>query len=254
MSDAGDLDYYAFELIFRGSLAEVKNRMRVHVERFSGRQNVLDLGCGRGEFLELMTEAGITARGVDIDAKMVDTCSARGLNVVQGEAIAYLSGLEDESIGGIFSAHLLEHLPAGLQRRLIELCRMKLKRGGPVVFETPNPLSLASLPSQLTLDPTHEKLIHPHLLQFMLTSAGFERVELVPLQLWPPDAQLERIGPEAGPAQPEWMRAINRNFARLNQLLYGARDYAAAGWKSDAGASPRRRTRRSAQVSPSRPT
>jgi SAM-dependent methyltransferase len=242
MSDEGGLDYYEFELKFRGSLAEIKNRLRVHVDRFAGRQNVLDLGCGRGEFLELMAEAGIAARGVDIDSKMVEACAARGLNAVQGDVIAYLSGLEDESVEGIFGAHLVEHLSPTLQRRLIDLCRRKLKPGGPVVFETPNPLSLAALPSQLTLDPTHEKLVHPQLLQFMLTSAGFDRVELVPLQLWPPGALLERIDAGAGPAQPAWMQALNRNFARLNQLLYGAQDYAAVGWKGEVRPGPRRRT------------
>lgn len=243
MTDAGNFDYFQFELQFRGSPAEIKDRLRVHVDRFTGRHDVLDLGCGRGEFLELMAEADIPARGVDADDQMVEACVGRGLNVVKADVIAYLADLKDESLGGAFSAHLIEHLSAARQRRLIELCSRKLKAGAPLVLETPNPLSLAALPNQLTLDPTHEKLVHPQLLRFMLTSSGFKPVELVPLHGWAPGVLLEPIQPGPGSdAVKQWIEALNRNFARLNQLLFSAQDYAAVAWK-DAGKSPVRRAR-----------
>jgi O-antigen chain-terminating methyltransferase len=228
----GGFDYVEFERRFRGPRAEIKNRLRAHVPRFAGCADVLELGCGRGEFLELMGEAGIAARGVDIDPQMVEACVAHGLNAVVADALGYLASLKDSSVGGIFGAHVVEHLTPMDQRRLVDLCRGKLRPGGPLVLETPNPLSLAALPSQLTLDPTHEKLLHPELLRFIFESAGFASVELMPLQPWPPGATLEAISTAvANDEEPDWLRAINRNFARLNRLLFQAQDYAAVGWK-----------------------
>lgn len=233
--EAPGLDYYLFELKFRGSTADIKERQRVHVERFVGSDLVLDLGCGRGEFLELLAEAGVPARGVDIDADMVDVCAARGLDVVRADVITYLTELEDESLGGVFAAHLVEHLMPEQQRSLIELCCRKLRTGKLLVLETPNPICLAALPAQLTLDPTHQRLLHPELLRFLLASLGFNSVELVFLQSTPDDHRLQLLESDSGGSQSSELpqiNALNRNFRLLNDLLFGAQDYAAVGRKA----------------------
>jgi len=242
-----EFDYFEFQLKFRGSPEEVKERMRVHVARFADCENVLDLGCGRGEFLELLREAGISAGGVDREPRMVEACLGRGLDVVEADALSHLASLEDESIGGVFTAHLIEHVPHEAQVRLINLCRVKLRPGSPIVIETPNPLSLAALPHELTLDPTHQKLVHPQLLTFMLTSAGFSVVEVVALQPFAPTNLLEPVNADrlGDPSTPDWVKALNRNFARLNQLLFRPQDYAVVARKP--APHPRVRKRKSAR-------
>src|SRR6188472_231332 len=125
----------------RGSTADVRERQRPYVDDFRGAAPVLDVGCGRGEFLGLLREAGIEARGVDADADMVAFARGAGLDVVQADAVAYLEGLDDGSLGGVFAAQLVEHLPPAALLRLLQLAARKLRPGGLLVAETINPLS-----------------------------------------------------------------------------------------------------------------
>ncbi len=153
-------DYFAFESRMRGSTESVRDRQRPYVEDFRGAEPVLDLGCGRGEFLVLLRQAGIESRGVDIDADMVAYARGDGLEVEQAGAVEYLEGVEDGSLGGIFAAQLLEHLPAAVVVRLLELAAAKLRPGGVLVAETINPLSPIALRNYFA-DLTHAQPLVP---------------------------------------------------------------------------------------------
>lgn len=168
-------DYFAFEARMRGSTGEVRARQRVYVDDFREASPVLDVGCGRGEFLGLLREAGIEARGVDADADMVAYSRGEGLEVEQGDALAYLEGLEDGSLGGVFAAQVVEHLPPAALLRLLELAARKLRPGGLLVAETINPLSPLALRSYFA-DLTHAQPLVPETLVLLARQAGFREV------------------------------------------------------------------------------
>ena len=138
-------DYFAFESRMRGSVEGVRDRQRPYVEDFRDAAPVLDIGCGRGELLMLLREAGVEARGIDADADMVAYARGEGLDVEQADLVEHLTGLEDGSLGGIFMGQVVEHLPAGTLARALELAAAKLRPGGVLVAETINPLSPIAL-------------------------------------------------------------------------------------------------------------
>ena len=166
-------DYFMFEQRFRGDMTEIKQRQESYVDFFRGRRNVVDLGCGRGEFVELLSEQGIPATGIDMNEEMIESCQARGLKVVLAGLFEYLESRPDRSIGGIFSAQVVEHLSSNQIMRLVELCGTKLEAGGIAVVETINANCLYAL-GNFYLDPTHVKPVPCNLLQFMFEQAGFE--------------------------------------------------------------------------------
>lgn len=165
-------DYFMFAHQHRGSVASVRARQVDYADLFRGRQRVLDLGCGRGEFLELAAEHGLNAIGVDADPDMIDFGRERGLNVVRGDLFAYLQAQPAACLDGIFTAQVIEHMAPDQIRRLIGLCRQKLARDGLLVLETVNPLCPRAL-SNFWLDPTHVRPVPPKLLTFLLDEAGF---------------------------------------------------------------------------------
>jgi 2-polyprenyl-3-methyl-5-hydroxy-6-metoxy-1,4-benzoquinol methylase len=135
-------DYVGFEDRFRGNEEELKERQRTYLQYFQDKENVLDIGCGRGEFLELLRECGIKARGVDLDLDMVLLCREKGLDVVMDDAFAHLTVLPDDSVGGVFAAQVIEHLHPRRVIELVRLCYRKLVPGGVLILETPNPKCL----------------------------------------------------------------------------------------------------------------
>ena len=169
-------DYFAFEAKMRGSTADVRERQRPYVADFTGAAPVLDVGCGRGEFLGLLRGAGIDARGVDADADMVAYARGEGLEVEQADALAHLESLPDGSLGGIFAAQVVEHLPPATLFRLLELAARKLRPGGLLVAETINPLSPLALRSYFA-DLTHAQPLVPETLALLARQAGFQEVE-----------------------------------------------------------------------------
>jgi SAM-dependent methyltransferase len=206
-------DYFAFETRMRGESAEIRRRQEVYVADFRDSAPVLDLGCGRGELLSLLREAGVDARGVDADADMVAYARGEGLDVEQDDAVAALEALEDGSLGGIFAAQLLEHLPPPTLLRLLELAAAKLRPGGLLVAETINPLSPLALRNYFA-DLTHAQPLVPETLELLVRQAGFTSVEKRFLN--EPDRKL------SAPDDP----VLAANVARLNEVLFAPLDYA----------------------------
>ncbi|MCS6851638.1 MAG: methyltransferase domain-containing protein [Gemmataceae bacterium] len=171
-------DYFLFENQFRGTREEIRDRQRVYLPWFRDRGKVLDIGCGRGEFVELLASEGIPVQGIDSNAEMVAFCRELGLAVVQAEGEAYLTGVEEQSLGGIFLGQVVEHLPPAGIARLLERCWRALRKGGVLVVETVNPCC-PEANGNFYLDPTHVRPVHPELLRFLMESQGFAVEEAV---------------------------------------------------------------------------
>jgi SAM-dependent methyltransferase len=164
--------YVALEHAFRGDAETIRARQRWYLPLLDGAAPVLDAGCGRGEMLDLLTEAGIAARGVDADAGMAAACRARGLDVTHGDALEAIGGTTPGELGAIFCAHVVEHLDGAQIERLLLGAHAALRPGGVLVLETPN----AYFPLWLRLfwiDPTHRRPVPPEALLAMLAGAGF---------------------------------------------------------------------------------
>jgi glycosyltransferase involved in cell wall biosynthesis/SAM-dependent methyltransferase len=164
--------YRGFEDIFRGSEEFIRRRQRLYVDVIGERQPVLDVGCGRGEFLDLLKEAGIEARGVDIDEGMVEHCREKGHNVELADANDYLERQADDSLGAIFAAQVIEHLPYEALVRFFSLAEAKLVPGAVFIAETVNPHSIPALKA-FWVDPTHRNPIFPEVAAALARLAGF---------------------------------------------------------------------------------
>ncbi len=221
---AESASYAAFERRFRGDAADVRTRLQGYAQLFQGRAPVIDLGCGRGEFLDALQTAGIAAQGVDGNARFAGECRERGLDVVQGDLLSHLRSLGDGVVGGIFAAQVAEHLtPATLQEMLREAHRV-LCKDGLLLLETVNPRSLFSLLEVFHRDLTHERPLHPDTLSFLAAAAGFSdvRVEMkAPVEA---SSRLQPIPAEGLP--PRTAGILNENLDRLNAILYGPQEYA----------------------------
>ncbi|MGE5690127.1 MAG: methyltransferase domain-containing protein [Pseudomonadota bacterium] len=206
-------DYFAFESRMRASTEETREKQRPYVALFADAAPVLDVGCGRGEFLGLLRDAGIEARGVDADADMVADARGEGLDVAQADVLSTLEEVKPASLGGIFGAQLVEHLPPPALVRLLELAHRALRPGGVLVLETINPLSPLALRNYYA-DLTHAQPLVPETLELLVSGAGFTGVEVRFAN--PPGERLAR------PDDP----VVAANVDRLNDLLFGPLDYA----------------------------
>lgn len=209
------IDWLKFSDKFRGAPEYVQASQRRYVERFRGAPGeVLDIGCGRGEFLGLLREAGIAARGVEASAELTALCRQQELNVEQADLFPYLEALPDGSLGGLFCAQVIEHLPPPAVLRLVQLAAAKLKPGACFLAETPNPECLAIFATHFYLDPTHTRPIPPALLAFYFEEAGLGRIEIL------------RLAPAA-----ETMPALGDLPASVRESFFGSLDYACSGIK-----------------------
>jgi SAM-dependent methyltransferase len=170
-------DYFGFESRMRGPAEVVRERQRVYVDEFRDASPVLDVGCGRGEFLSLLRDAGIEARGVEADSDMADFARGEGLDVELADLVDALERADDESLGGIFAGQVVEHLAPPALLRFLELARARLRRGGVLVIETINPLSPFSLRNYFA-DLTHAQPLVPGTLTLLVREAGFRELEL----------------------------------------------------------------------------
>jgi 2-polyprenyl-3-methyl-5-hydroxy-6-metoxy-1,4-benzoquinol methylase len=176
--DFAEFDYTRFAEKFRGSEEHVKEGQRYYLPYFQNCKSVLDIGCGRGEFLELMRDAGVPAHGIDLDGASVELCRARGLSAELADLFKYLAEDSGATFDGIFAAQLVEHLPPEQLPRMIKLCASRLKPGGVFAIETPNPECLAIFATHFYIDPTHTRPIPPALMAFYFEEFGLGRVEI----------------------------------------------------------------------------
>jgi SAM-dependent methyltransferase len=220
--------YVAFEERFRGSAEEIRGKLSDYVPYFRDAAPVVDLGCGRGEFLDLLRDAGVESLGVDGNPEMVDRCLERGLSAQLGDVIDFVSRRTPASFGGIFAAQLVEHLPPRILGAFLENCYRALRPGGKLVLETVNPRSLVALVEAFFRDLTHEKPLHPDTLDFALRAAGFRDVEL---RYSSPVSERARLLPLTEAEVGKAASTINQNFDKVNAFLFGDQDYAAIAVK-----------------------
>ena len=226
--------YVGFEDRFRGSREVIRARLESYLPLFEGHADVLDVGCGRGEFLDLLAARGIAARGIDLNHEMAESCRARGLGVTEADAVGYLSTLADRSLGGIFSAQVVEHLQPGYLLRLLELAFHKLRPGGRLVLETLNPACWVAFFESYIRDITHVWPLHPETLKYLVVASGFTKATIEFRSPVPEQDRLQPIAVPAGapPAFSDLTEAFNANVEKLNSRIFTYLDYAVIGDKA----------------------
>ncbi|MFS8084507.1 MAG: methyltransferase domain-containing protein, partial [Acidobacteriota bacterium] len=218
-----DAFYVSFEDRFRGTREDIKQRVAVYLpivkEAKAGtkRAPILDIGCGRGEWLQLLQENKFVAGGVDLNRVMVSQCQELGLDVAEADGIAYLRRLKANSLGAVTGIHIIEHIPFKRLIALFDEALRVLKPGGVAIFETPNPENLIVGACNFYYDPTHLNPLPPEPMRFVMEARGFGRIEVVRLHPQPESAMLTE-----GTAQVQQV---------VNELMFGPQDYAVVAYK-----------------------
>jgi SAM-dependent methyltransferase len=258
--------YVGFEDQFRGSRDVIRQRLESYIPFFttddhrqdqaptdarsqtidgtdlhrqgSASGEVLDVGCGRGEFLDLLAAHGIPARGIDLNHEMAESCRARGLNVLEADAVGYLASLPDASLGGIFAAQVVEHLEPAYLLQFLELAFHKLRPGGRLVLETLNPACWVAFFESYIRDITHVWPLHPETLKYLVIASGFTRADI---EFRSPVPEQDRLQPIAVPAGADatladLAEAFNGNVEKLNSRMFTFMDYAIVGQKAGSPA------------------
>ena len=216
-----DAFYVAFEDQFRGSREDILNRLKVYLPLIeeakigTPESLIVDVGCGRGEWLELLRESGYTARGIDINRVMLEQCRSRDMEVTEADAIAYLQSLPDNSLGAVTGFHIIEHLPFAMLIKLFDETFRVLQPGGLVIFETPNPDNVLVGSNKFYLDPTHKNPLPSAMIKFVTEMRGLCRVEILKLH----------------PVSDKFIRDNSDLAQHLNEHFYSSQDYAVIGYK-----------------------
>jgi SAM-dependent methyltransferase len=219
--------YVGFEDRFRGSTDDIKERVSEYLPFFQDTSDVLDIGCGRGEFLALLRDHGVRAKGIDINGSMVDVCRQQGFEATEADALSYLRAQPDGSLGGLFAAQVVEHLEPRYLTGLIDVAFDKLRPGAPIILETINPACWFAFFESYIRDITHVRPIHPDTLTYLLVASGFQHVDIRYRAPYPEHDKLQRIAPQASLG--DSVDTLNANVERLNGLLFTWLDYAAIG-------------------------
>jgi O-antigen chain-terminating methyltransferase len=219
-----DAFYVAFEEEFRGSREEIINRLKVYLPLIEEAKvgtpelPILDVGCGRGEWLELLRDSGYAARGLDVNRVILEQCRSRKIDVIESDVIAYLKSLPDATIGVVTGFHIVEHLPFEVIIHLFDESLRVLKPGGIIIFETPNPQNVLTGSCNFYFDPTHRNPIPSPTLKFIAENRGFCQVKTLPLHPYPDTYKIKGDGSQLED--------------RFNRYFYGEQDYAVIGFKS----------------------
>jgi O-antigen chain-terminating methyltransferase len=218
-----DATYLHFEDEFRGSRQEIKERVAVYVPKFraagAGKEMspILDLGCGRGELLEVLRQEGLAGSGVDTNRAAVEHCRQRGLSVELRDAFEALAKTPDGSLGGLAALHVIEHLPFSLVLKLLDEALRVLRPDGVVILETPNPTNVLVGSTNFYIDPTHRNPVHPKTLRYLMEARGLVRLETLLLHPMPAAVRVDEAASELA--------------RRFNDYFYGPQDYAVVGYR-----------------------
>jgi O-antigen chain-terminating methyltransferase len=198
-----------------------------YLQYFRQEGPVVDLGCGRGEFLELLTWGGMECYGVDIDPRSVERCRELGLDVREQDLFEHLRGLPESSLGGIYCAQVVEHVPPETIANLFVDIARTLRAGAKAVIETPNPGTFATHMHSFWRDPTHIRPVPQPTLSMAARQAGLIVEDTVFSSPPPEDERLQLTDSEAfDPPVRDLARTFNRTVRQLNDVLYGYQDYA----------------------------
>lgn len=215
--------YISFEDRYRGTRADIKERQRVYLARVEAawtacnQAPVVDIGCGRGEWLELLSEAGIVARGYDLNRIAIEESRARGLEVQLDDGLEALAAMPDDCCSVVTCFHVVEHLPFESVVKLLDESLRVLRPDGVLILETPNPANLLVATERFYMDPTHRNPLPSELTAYLLESRGFRDIELVPLHPIPMDVREAYSDPM---------------LSLLREKLFGPQDYGAIGRKA----------------------
>ena len=227
-SDEFNMDYLAFENKYRGSEESIQKLQSQYLRLFTGKENILDIGCGRGEFLKVLLNSGKQkVLGLDLNPQMIEKCKKDNLPVRLYDGIRYLEENENLNLGGIFSSQVIEHLKPSQIVRLIKGAYRNLQEGSPLVMETINPMTLVTQTMAYTLDLTHSQYVHPFTIEMLLKEHGFKKVEFMyssPNDIEPPILKLENMTEEK-------LSKYNEKITRMHNILFGYQDYAVIAWK-----------------------
>jgi O-antigen chain-terminating methyltransferase len=228
-----DHTHLLFENRFRGPQEDTRRKQEIYLPVFQSYLHagapllknggfVLDLGCGRGEMLEILRGAGIPARGVDVNEDMIHICRQKGLEAIQDDLFHYLASLPDESLAGAISCQVIEHLSAQQNIELLKLLFDKLGWGAKLILETVNPENLLVSSFTFYTDLSHRLKIPAASLSFLAECLGFTILETRYLTPYPEEERFQLLADNDGPVAEK----VNENLRRLNTLFFGPRDYA----------------------------
>jgi O-antigen chain-terminating methyltransferase len=210
--------YYSLENVLRGTVEEIKEQVKVYLPVLSNAgitSDILDVGCGRGELLEVFREAGLEARGVDSNRILVQRCQSMSLDVTESDALTYLRSLPDESLNAVTALHFAEHLPFEILVQFLDEAGRTLRPGGLIILETPNPENLLVGSCNFYLDPTHRNPIPIPTMELLVTARGFSQPEVM------------RLHPVAAAK----IEVKDQLTSHLNHYLYGPMNYAVVARK-----------------------
>lgn len=222
-----EFDYFLFEELYRGSREEIKEKQKAYLPYFTGKEHVLDLGCGRGEFIELLIENGVRATGVELHDEMVEYCKDKGFNVVQEDLLSYLKSVPSNSIGGIFLGQVIEHLSPEQIIILAEESNRVLMPTSWIIAETPNPRTLSVFTNSFYMDITHDKPVHPETAKFIFDSAGFYHTEIGYTSPNQDSVKLPKLQSDSI----DNVNEFNQGVERINEILFGYQDFFIAAQK-----------------------
>ncbi len=207
------IDYEEFQNRFRGSQETIKKRQSEYLRFLNNRTDILDIGCGRGEFLEILKDNNKNPIGVDLYKPYVEICKEKGFKVQLGDGIEYLKTLKDDSLDGIFAFQVIEHITYKKIIELIKTAKKKLREDGVLVLETPNPMSLSIFANSFYMDPTHTKPIHPFTLQYLVEKEGYKVADI-----WFPDSSRVELKDNS--------EKMTANLKQVSEIIFRSQDYA----------------------------
>ena len=205
--------YWSLEEDLRGTPEEIKEEVKIYLpilENAGIKDGILDVGCGRGEWLEVLREAGFQAKGIDHNHIQIEHCKSLSLDVIETEALSYLRGLEEAGLNAVTAFHFAEHLPLKLLVRFLDEAGRTLKPGGLLILETPNPENLLVGSCNFYLDPSHKNPIPMQTMKLLVEARGFRCEDIMKLR----------------PVSSVQIEVKDQLTSHVNHFLYGPMNYA----------------------------